>query len=399
MTVLPLDHIRVLDLTRLAPGPHCTMILADLGADVIRVGEPGGGRRAGIERSRMSESELVAQRRLAAFNALDRNKRSITLNLKLPEALAAFHDLARNADVVVEGFRPGVAKRLGVDYETLSAINPRIICCSISGYGQDGPYRLVVGHDVNYVAISGALSMIGEKDGPPAIPANLLGDYGGGGMHAAAGIMAALIARERTGRGQFIDIAMTEGVITLAASAFSQSLATGEPILRGENRLTGGVPHYNVYACKDGGYIAVGANEPWFFENLCRELGGEEFAADHAATGARREQVFDFFRRTFAERTRDEWWDRLKDKDVCAAPVYTLTEAANDPQVRARGMILDLPHEEFGTVQQVGISIKLSDTPGAVRHTAHQPGEDTEAVLRQAGWSADRIAALQAAQE
>jgi crotonobetainyl-CoA:carnitine CoA-transferase CaiB-like acyl-CoA transferase len=398
MPVLPLDHIRVLDLTRLAPGPHCTMILADLGADVIRVGEPGGGRRAGIERSRMSETELIAQRRLTAFNALDRNKRSITLNLKLPEALAAFYDLARNADVVVEGYRPGVARRLGVDYETLSAINPRIICCSISGYGQDGPYRLVVGHDINYVAMSGALSMIGEKDGPPAIPANLLGDYGGGGMHAAAGIMAALIARERTGRGQYIDIAMTEGVITLAASAFSQTLATGEPILRGENRLTGGVPHYNVYVCKDGGYIAVGANEPWFFENLCRELDGEEFAAEHAAAGERREQVFDFFRRTFAQRTRDEWWERLKEKDVCVAPVYTLAEAANDPQIRARGMVVDLPHEEFGTVRQVGISIKLSDTPGAVRHTAHQAGEDTDAVLHEAGWSAGRIAALRAAQ-
>jgi crotonobetainyl-CoA:carnitine CoA-transferase CaiB-like acyl-CoA transferase len=291
-----------------------------------------------------------------------------------------------------------VAQRLGVDYESLSAINPRIICCSISGYGQDGPYRLVVGHDINYVAMSGALSMIGGKDGPPAIPANLLGDYGGGGMHAAAGIMAALIARERTGRGQYIDIAMTEGVITLAASAFSQSLATGEPILRGESRLTGAVPHYNVYACKDGGYIAVGANEPWFFENLCRELGGEQFAADHAATGERREQVFDFFRRTFAERTRDQWWEQLKEKDVCIAPVYTLTEAANDPQVRARGMIVDLPHEEFGTVQQVGISIKLSETPGAVRHTAHQAGEDTEALLREAGWSDRRIAGLVAAQ-
>jgi crotonobetainyl-CoA:carnitine CoA-transferase CaiB-like acyl-CoA transferase len=396
--MLPLDHIRVLDLTRLAPGPHCTMILADLGADVIRVEEPGGGRRASIERSRMSQTELAEQRRRHAFNALDRNKRSITLNLKLPEAKQAFYDLARGADVVVEGFRPGVAQRLGVDYETLAAINPRIVYCSISGYGQDGPYRLVVGHDINYVALSGALSMIGEKDGPPAIPANLLGDYGGGGMHAAAGIMAALIARERTGRGQFVDIAMTEGVITLAAAAFSQSLATGEPILRGENRLTGGVPHYNVYACKDGGYVAVGANEPWFYENLCRELGGEEYLADQAATGERREQVFAFFRKAFAQRTRDEWWERLKDKDVCVAPVYTLVEAAADPHVRARGMVVDLPHEEFGAVQQVGISIKLSDTPGALRHAAHQPGQDTAAVLSEAGWSDERIAALSAAQ-
>ena len=396
--MLPLDHIRVLDLTRLAPGPHCTMILADLGADVIRIEEPGGGRRARMERERMSEAELADQRRRQVFNAHNRNKRSVALDLKAPEAKAAFDDLARAADVVVEGYRPGVAARLGVDYATLSTLNPRLVYCSISGYGQDGPYRLVVGHDINYAAMAGALSMIGDADGPPAIPANLLGDYGGGGMHAAAGIMAALIARERTGRGQFVDIAMTEGVITLAAQAFSETLATGRPILRGRHRLTGGVPHYNVYACKDGGYIAVGANEPWFFQALCRELGGEEFA-DTAATGERQQEIFAFLRHAFATRTRDEWWERLKDKDVCVAPVYTLDETARDPHVRARGMIVELPHEEFGTVEQVGVSIKLSQTPGAVRELAHAPGEDTEAVLREIGWSEERVRALVAAGE
>lgn len=395
--MLPLDHIRVLDLTRLAPGPHCTMILADLGADVIRIEEPGGGRRAAIEQERMTEEQRTAQRRRLAFNALDRNKRSIALNLKAREAKEAFYDLARGADVVVEGYRPGVAARLGVDYETLSVLNRRIVYCSISGYGQDGPYRLVVGHDINYAAMSGALSMIGEADGPPAIPANLLGDYGGGGMHAAAGIMAALLARERTGRGQYVDIAMTEGVMTLAASAFSETLATGTPILRGRHRLTGGVPHYGVYACKDGGYIAVGANEPWFFENLCRELGGDEYAGDIAVTGERREEVRAFFRRAFAERTRDEWWERLKDKDVCVAPVYTLAEAADDPHARAREMIVDVTHAELGAVRQVGISIKLSETPGAIRHAARERGADTEAVLREAGWDDDRITALRAA--
>src|SRR5215208_2631024 len=387
--MLPLDHIRVLDLTRLAPGPHCTMILADLGADVIRIEEPGGGRRAQMERERMSEAELAEQRRRAAFNAHNRNKRSVALDLKQPEAKEAFYDLARTADVVVEGYRPGVAARLAVEYDTLAALNPRLVYCSISGYGQDGPYRLVVGHDINYAAIAGALSMIGAADGPPAIPANLLGDYGGGGMHAAAGIMAALLARERTGRGQFVDIAMTEGVITLAAQAFSETLATGRPILRGQHRLTGGVPHYNVYQCKDGNYIAVGANEPWFFQALCRELGDESYG-DTAATGERREQIFAFLRRAFAERTRDEWWELLKDKDVCVAPVYTLDEASRDPQVRARGMIVTLPHEEFGTVEQVGISIKLSETPGSVRELPHEPGQDTDAVMGELGWSDEK---------
>lgn len=395
--MLPLDHLRVLDLTRLAPGPHCTMILADLGADVVRIEEPGGGRRAQMEQERRSPEEQAEERRRAAFNALNRNKRSITLNLKQPEALAAFHDLARGADIVVEGYRPGVAARLGVDYETLAALNARIIYCSISGYGQDGPYRLVVGHDINYVAMSGALSMIGAADGAPAIPGNLLGDYGGGGMHAAVGILTAVIARERTGRGQFIDIAMTEGVMTLAASAFSDALASGQPILPGRHRLTGGLPQYHIYACKDGGYIAAGANEPWFFDNLCRELGGEQFVGESAATGEQPQEIFAFFRGAFAQRTRDEWWERLRAIDVCVAPVYSLAEAAADPHLRARGMIVDVPHPEFGAVQQVGLSLKLSETPGAIRHAAAKPGADTDAVLREAGWNEARIAALRAA--
>jgi alpha-methylacyl-CoA racemase len=297
---------------------------------------------------------------------------------------------------VVEGFRPGVVARLGVDYDTLAALNPRLIYCSISGYGQDGPYRLVVGHDINYVAMSGALSLAGEPDGKPVFPANLLGDYGGGGMHAFAAILTAVIARERTGRGQYLDIAMTEGVQTLTAPLLSESLATGRPILRGEHRLTGGVPHYQVYECAGGGYLAIGANEPWFFDNLCRELGGEEFVGQ-SLEPARRPAIAEFLRAAFRQATRDEWWERLKDKDVCAAPVYTLTEAAADPHVRARGMVLELPHEELGTVEQVGISIKLSETPGAVRSFAPEPGADTDAVLREAGWGDERIAALRAA--
>jgi alpha-methylacyl-CoA racemase len=244
--------------------------------------------------------------------------------------------------------------------------------------------------------MAGALSMFGARDGPPVFPANLLGDYGGGGMHAAAAIMAALIARERTGRGQYVDIAMTEGVLTLAAQALSTTLATGDPVLRGRHRLTGAAPHYNVYACKDGGYIAVGANEPWFFDALVRELGGEQWAGRIGVEGAEREELFAFFRRAFAARTRDEWWAQLKDKDVCVAPVYTLEEAAADPHIRARGMIVELAHEEFGAIEQVGVSIKLSATPGAVRHAAHESGQDTAAVLREIGWDEARIARLAA---
>ncbi len=393
--MLPLDHIRVLDLTRLAPGPHCTMILADMGADVIRIEEPGGGRRATMERAREdSEKVREAELRRKAYNALDRNKRSIVLNLKVPAAREAFYELVKTADVVVEGYRPGVVKRLGVDYETLAAINPRIIGCSITGYGQDGPYRLLVGHDINYIALAGALGITGQAGGPPAIPANLLADYAGGGMHAALGILMAIIARERTGRGQNVDISMTDGVLTLLAAAMSEMYGAGTPIRRGDSRLTGGAPHYNVYECADGRYIAVGANEPWFYENLCRALGGDEYAGDQAATGERREEVRAFFQRTFRTRTRDEWFAYLFDKDVCVAPVYDLEEVGRDPQVQARAMMVDLPHPSFGTVTQVGMSLKLSDTPGAFRLPPPVRGQHTDEILRGIGWDEERIAAL-----
>ncbi len=395
--MLPLDHIRILDLTRLAPGPHCTMILADLGADVIRIEEPGGGRRASAERQRVDVAERDRrERRMAAFNALNRNKRSITLNLKVPAALDAFYRLAGDVDVVVEGYRPGVVKRLGVDYETLSARSPRLIYCSISGYGQDGPYRALVGHDINYAAMAGALGIVGPAGGPPAIPANLLGDYAGGGMHAAIGILTALIARDRTGRGQYVDISMTDGVVNLLAAALSESYGSGEFVRRGRHRLTGGVPHYNVYECADGGYLSIGANEPWFYDNFCVAIGRPDLAGTQADVG-RRQEVSDAFRAAIKTRTRDEWFALLREKDVCAAPVYDLDEIEHDPQLRARQMIVELPHPEFGTVKQVGISVKLSDTPGAIRSTSAARGEHTDRVLHEAGLSAVEIETLRLA--
>jgi crotonobetainyl-CoA:carnitine CoA-transferase CaiB-like acyl-CoA transferase len=395
--MLPLDHIRVIDLTRLAPGPHCTMILADMGADVIRIEEPGGGRRATVERGREDPDAARQRQRRAAYQALDRNKRSITLNLKVPEAREALYDLVRTADVVVEGYRPGVVQRLGVDYDTLAKINPRIIGCSISGYGQDGPYRLLVGHDINYIALAGALGITGQVEGPPAIPANLLADYAGGGMHAALGILLAIIAREKTGRGQNVDISMADGVVTLLAAALSESYGTGVPVRRGAHRLTGLNPYYAAYECADGKYISVGANEPWFYENLCRALGGDQYLGDHAATGERREQVRAFFREAFRTRPRDEWFAYLFDKDVCVAPVYDLDEVEHDPQIQARQMIVDVPHPTFGPIKQAGLSVKLSDTPGSIRHAAPRRGEHTDEVLTSLGWDAARISALRSA--
>ncbi len=394
--MLPLDHIRILDLSRLAPGPFCTMLLADLGADVIKIEELGGGRRARLERqARRPPPEEEARRR--AHSAFDRNKRSITLDLKSPDGVEVFRRLARTADVVVEGFRPGVVRRLGVDYERLRDLNPRLVYCSISGYGQDGPYAGVVGHDINYIALAGALSLIGERDGPPATPGNLLGDFAGGGLLAAFGILAAVVARERTGAGQYVDIAMTDGVAMLLTYFFSEYFARGSIPMRGTHRLTGAAPYYGAYRCADDRYIAVGCNEPWFYENLCRALGGERYLDDQWAAGERAEEIRRFFAEAFRARPRDEWFDALRDHDVAASPVYTLDEAASDPQLRARGMFVDLLDPEVGPVRQVGIAVKLSETPGAVRHTAHAAGADTDAVLREAAFSPEEIARLRAA--
>jgi alpha-methylacyl-CoA racemase len=394
--VLPLDNVRVLDLTRLAPGPHCTMILADMGADVIRVEEPGGGRSVQAADAGQAAAQEQEERRRAANAVLNRNKRSITLNLKLAAASSAFLRLVQSADVVVEGYRPGVMARLGLDYATLAEQNPRIILCSISGYGQDGPYRLLAGHDLNYIAIAGALGLGGRAGEPPAWPANLLGDYAGGGMHAALGIMLALWARQQSGRGQHVDISMTDGVLNLLAAAIGESFGTGEPVRRGTSRLTGLLPQYNVYACADGRYVAVGANEPWFFDNLCRGLGLDELVGAQGDP-SRRDELFAAFRAAFATRSRDEWFALLRDRDCCVTPVYDLDEVGSDPQVQARGMLIDAPDGQGGVRTQPGISIKLSATPGSVRTPAPQRGAHTADVLREAGLSADEIAALREA--
>ena len=252
-----LQGIRVVDLSRMAPGPFCTMVLGDLGADVVRVEEPGGGRMA---LTRAGESDQATVERRAAFNALNRNKRSICLNLKDASAQEALHRLVAHADVFVEGFRPGVVSRLGCDYETLSAINPRLVYCSLSGYGQDGPYSNLVGHDINYISVGGALGVIGAADGPPVIPYNIIADYAGGGFHAATAILAALMARNNTGKGQYVDVAMSDGVAYMLASLFSEYFATGAVPQRGVMGLNGGAPYYNVYRCKTAATSASGAS-------------------------------------------------------------------------------------------------------------------------------------------
>ena len=390
---MPLEGIKILDLSRLAPGPYCSMLLGDMGADVLLIEEAGtpSGRRA----AQAATPDPNAARRASAGNALGRNKRSIRLNLKSDEAREIFYRLADEADVVLEGFRPGVVKRLGVDYDTLSARNPRLVYCSLSGFGQDGPYAQRVGHDINYISIGGALGMIGSagKGGRPAIPVNVLADFAGGGLMAAFAILCALQARERTGRGQTVDIAMSDGVMSLITSMAGQHFATGDNIEPGESMLNGAAPHYNVYECSDGRWFSVGALEPWFYANLCTVMGREDFIAEQGTSDAAKvEEIYDHFAARFKTKTADEWFEILNEVDVCAAPVLTLEEAFNDPHNLARKMVVEVETPGVGKVKQVGIAPKLSDTPGQVRAPAPTPGQHTDAVLADLGFDAETIA-------
>jgi alpha-methylacyl-CoA racemase len=386
----PLEGIKILDLTKLAPGPHCTMILGDLGADIIRVDEPGEptGRRA----EQAGTAQVKAPRPSSApTNALGRNKRSIGLNLKSEPGREIFLRLAQTADIVVEEFRPGVAKRLGIDYEVLSQRNPRLIYCAVTGFGQTGPYRDLVGHDLNYIAQAGALGLIGREDQLPTIPLNLLADYAGGGMHAAIGVLAALVARYQTGRGQYVDIAMLDGTMLLLAQALSNFYNTNKVPERGTTPGDGGAPFYNIYETSDGKLITIASMEPWFYANLCRALGCAQFIGGQY----NREQwpeMFEHFARAFKTKTRDQWWEFLTQADICTGRMLTLDELENDPQIRARNMIVEVETPSGETVKQIGISVKLSDTPGSIRALAPTLGQHTEAILEDLGYSRQEVA-------
>jgi crotonobetainyl-CoA:carnitine CoA-transferase CaiB-like acyl-CoA transferase len=368
-----LSRFRMLDLSRQLPGPFCSMLLADLGMDVLAVYAPTDPMGMGIP-------------------LLGRNKRSLSLNLKAPEGRAIFHRLAREADVVLEGSRPGAAARLGVDYETLRAINPRLVYCSISGYGQDGPYRDRVGHDVNYLGFAGVIGLTGTAGGPPVIPGVQIADIGGGALTAAIGILSALWGREETGTGQFVDIAMMDGSVAWQVVNVMRWLADKREPARGDTMLTGHHPCYAIYETKDGRHVTVGALEPHFWRTLCERLGMPELVAKQFAEGEERDEIFRRVRTRFRERTMAEWVTDLADLDICFGPVATLSEMMRDPQVRHRGMVAE------GTDGRttLGNPIKLSETPATLRTPAPELGHHTDTVLGSLGYSPGDIAGLRA---
>jgi crotonobetainyl-CoA:carnitine CoA-transferase CaiB-like acyl-CoA transferase len=370
-----LSRFRMLDLSRQLPGPYCSMLLADLGMDVLAVYSPNDPMGMGIP-------------------LLARNKRSLSLNLKAPEGREIFQRLARDADVVLEGSRPGAAARLGVDYATLSALNPRLVYCSISGYGQDGPYRDRVGHDVNYLGFAGVADVIGTAGGPPALSGVQIADIGGGALMAAVGILSALWAREETGRGQFVDIAMMDGAFAWQVINVFRYLLEGTEPKRGDTLLTGHHPCYAVYETRDGRHVTVGALEPHFWRTLCERLGMPELAPQQFAEGAEREEMFRRLQARFRERTMAEWVAELADLDICFGPVATLAEAIDDPQVRHRGMMLETEDGRGVRRRTIGNPIKLTDTPPSLRTPPPSLGEHTDAVLTGLGYSPGDVAAL-----
>lgn len=388
--MMALEGIRVLDLTRLLPGAFASQMLADLGADVIKIEHPVGGdyNRA---------FPPMARTESGSFLLLNRNKRSLTLDLKTAAGKDAFRRLAETADVVLEGFRPGVMARLGLSYEALGAINPKLIFCAISGYGQDGPKAQAPGHDMNYLAEAGALQLFGKAGEPPIVPGLSIADVGGGSMMATTGILAALVARGRTGRGQMIDVSMFDGSIAWLALHAPDWLFAGVEPRGGERRFIGQAPCYNVYRCADGRDVALGIIEDHFWARFCDAVGLPDLKDEQWPEGEAAVRQKGRLAALFAGDTRDAWVSRLAPADIPFGPVLSMAEAFADPHARHREMLLHVDHPREGRIPQLGFPVKYSGTPCTLRSPPPLLGEHSDEILAEAGYDAAAIAALRSA--
>jgi len=379
---MPLSGIRVLDLTRLLPGPFCTMLLADMGADVIKVEEPSTG-------DYMRWTPPLVDGQSALFNAINRNKRSLTLNLKSEVGRDLLLRLVDRSAVLVEGNRPGVMERLGLGWPVIHARNPALVMCSITGYGQDGPMALRAGHDINYVATAGVLGLNGAQGGPSMPLSAQVGDIGGGGLQPAVAILGALVGVQRGDQGRWLDVSMTDGAVSWLALALAQQSA-GEEVGRGDHRLTGRYACYRVYACKDGGYYSVGALEPKFWMALCSALGVPDLIEIQFAAGDDRERAHRAMEAAFLSRTRSEWERDLAGLEVCCEPVLDLSEVASQPQIAARGLVVNAP---TGVEVRPAVAMRADwrrrDAPGL--------GEQTAEILSELGVDGAQLASLQKA--
>lgn len=379
MSNSPLKGIRVLDLSRLLPGPVASLHLADLGADVIKIEDTGVGDYARTMGDGPDGTSWF-------FRAVNRNKRGLTLDLKQSPGREALLQLVASADILLESFRPGVMERLGLGYEALLATNPRLVYCAITGYGQDGPWALRAGHDLNYIAQAGVLEQTGSKGGPPAIPALQIGDLLGGAMTAVSAMLAALFKAQATGEGSFVDVAMSDSV--LAHNLFPLfARQSGQLPARGDDLLTGGHANYGVYRTQDGKYMAVAPLEEKFWRLFCDAIGRSELKARYAETATpelRRE-----LETLFASRPQADWVALFDAVDCCVTPVLSLDEALEHPQMRARAMSLTADG-----MTQYAPPFKISGWSFAVEKLAPAPGEHTDEILSELGYDAEQIASL-----
>jgi alpha-methylacyl-CoA racemase len=375
----PLAGIRILDLTRLLPGPVATLHLADLGADVIKIEDPQVGDYARTLGTGQGADS-------AYFRMINRNKRGLLLDLKKPAGVEVFLRLAETADVIVESFRPGVVDKLGVGFAAVTAVNPKIAYCSISGYGQDGPYKDLAGHDINYLGYAGVLDQIGREGGDPALPNFQIADLLGGALTAAMGILAVVLEAQRSGRGRYIDVAMTDSVLAHTYFSMLRLNDAGHSLPRGSDLLSGGLPCYAAYRCADGRHMAVGALEGKFWKTCCALLGQPAWSERQWDAGLRSEVAA-----LFATRTRDDWAKLFAAVDCCVTPVLTPEEAVDDAQITARGMVL----RDDG-LTQFAPPLKLSDHEFTIRQAAPKAGEHSAEILRAAGYSDTQIDRLQA---
>lgn len=383
----PLNGVRVLDFSRLVPGPLATLALADLGADVVKVEDPGAGDYL------RTLPPLVGSYG-AAFAYFNRGKRAITLDLKNAAGQEAARRLAARAQVLVESFRPGVMHALSLDWERLRQDNSRLVYCSISGHGQHGPLAGRAGHDLNYIALAGLLSVCGERDGAPAVPGVPIADLAGGGLWAVVAILAALREAERTGRGQHLDVSMTAGAMAFLGLHGAGALATGQTIQRGDSLLSGAHPAFAVYRCADGAHLAVAALETKFWTRLGEALGLRDLPDALTLPPSRWAVVKADVQRVLETRSREDWLTRLSGLDCCVEPVLSLPEAFDHPQATARPAIWEVPLADGGQVRQPAFPVLFSETPAAPRGPAPERGEHTREALLEAGFTEAEVDGL-----
>ena len=371
-----LEGVRVLDLSRYIPGPYCAMLLGDLGADVVKVEEPPFGDPTRALPPAVGEDS-------AAHAALNRNKRSLAVDLRTGAGVEVVRRLASRADVFLEAFRPGALARRGLGPEPLLAENPRLVHCSLTGYGQEGPHAARAGHDVDYLGLGGFLGGNRDAEGRPVLPLAQVADMAGA-LVATIGILAALQARERTGKGQVVDVSLLGSVAALMTVPATRGLAGTDPA----DELTGAFACYRVYRCRDGRHLAVGALEPKFWEALCRAVGLSDRIGRQWERGLRGEDTIAAFERVFAERDRDDWVRALEDVEACVEPVLDPSEAFTTGPAAALLQEQSSGPRRFATPAS---PVRLRDTPATVRRSAPRLGEHTREVLAEAGYSADQI--------